>query len=140
MSERAAPTNMQGRLIERWMKNEEAKGLTPAGGYARHAKAFTTLASLCGGEESMASRVIDAFFDDEDSFVRNTGWSISAFQSRYRGYFLKIKKADERAAVRARMWQEEQAEREERSTPEPSGIPAELKAKLAGLKSKWRTS
>jgi hypothetical protein len=135
---RGRPVNMQGRLIERWQHNEEMKGFAVAGSYRRHANAFTLLAQTCGGNEDLALRVIDRFFDDD--FEKHNGWSIAAFQGRFRGYLKKLQEADAKAAVRARMWQEEQVERAERSTPEPSGMPAELKAKLAGLKSKWRTS
>ena len=130
--------NIQRDLIEHWQRRDAEKklGKLPSAEYRRHAKVFTLLIARCNGDDALARRAIDAFFDDDTPNRKQAGWSISKFQMDYQGYITKVHEADERAARNARRWQEEKVEREERTTPVPKAMPPEALARTEALRRK----
>ena len=80
--------NIQRDLIEHWQRRDAEKklGKLPSAEYRRHAKVFTLLIARCNGDDALARRAIDAFFDDDTPNRKQAGWSISKFQMDYQGY------------------------------------------------------
>ena len=130
--------NLQRDLIERWQKRDEEKGFgkLPSAEYRRHAKVFTLLIARCDGNDVLAKRAIDAYFDDDHPMRKVDGWGIGFFQKNYQGYINRVIEADKRAASHARRWQEEKVEKDERTMPMPKAatMPPEALARTEALR------
>ena len=132
------------RLVDYWMTKEKEKKFVviPDKRYARHARFFNgTLIPECGGDEQLAMRIVDMFFDGTNAATR--GWNIGCFQVVYRMMLFNerqraewVERAKAFAAASAVERDERQGALPPVETPAAATVRWLAKAKEANLKEK----
>lgn len=116
--------------------------MVPDKRYARHAKFFNTmLLPECGGDEALAAKVIDLFFDEK--IEHTNGWSIGSLQVKYRKLLFNERQHQKWVENAMRNAKEKAVEKDERqgavppeSSPALDTVRWLAKAKEANLKEK----
>lgn len=126
------PTSGGARLIEHWWSHETRLGLGKgeSSEYRRHGAVLNRLLKRVDGDEAVAKRVIDRFFQGSGPVMQEFGWTIGLFDKRLLGLLVAVRREEASAKIE----RERLRERAESARPMPPEVRASIKAMLDKMK------